>query len=100
MDGRLMRATNLSSRFREQAGKKRGAELEKLRIGALKVIRYNQRLKSLSKEELFRAFDKDGDGEIDEEEFVAFFEEAEKELKDLDFRESRPADAEAAEESG
>lgn len=100
MDGRLSRATNLSSRFREQAGKKRGAELEKLRIGALKVIRYNQRLKNVSKEDLFRAFDKDGDGEIDEEDFVAFFEEAEKELKDLDFRESRQADAGAAEEDG
>merc|ERR1719203_2644350 len=45
MDSRLLRATNLSTRFREQASKKRGAELEKLRVAALKVIRYNQTAK-------------------------------------------------------
>jgi len=100
MDSRLSRATNLSSRFREQASKKRGAELEKSRVAALKVIRYNQRLKNFSKEDLFQAFDKDGDGEISEEEFVAFFQEADKELKDLDFKERRPAAGDAAEADG
>merc|ERR1719265_2031622 len=53
MDSRIGRATNLSVRFREQALKKRVSELEKLRTEALKVVRYNQKMKNLTNDELF-----------------------------------------------
>lgn len=85
MDSRLSRATNLSSRFREQASRKRGTELEKLRTAALRVIRHNQRVKNLTKGQLFELFDKNGDGEIDEQEFIGFFEDAEKEIDEQEF---------------
>jgi len=70
--------------------RKRTVEAEKLKVLALKVVRYNQRIRGWGKDGLFAAFDKNGDGEICQSDFVAFFEGAEKELKDLDFRAQAP----------
>jgi len=47
----------------------------------IKVIRYNQRVKELTTEQIFAEIDKDGDGEIDEAELTAWLEAADKELK-------------------
>lgn len=88
MDTRISRATNLSSRFRDQANKKNMVELDNLSSLAVKVARYNQRIRNFTQDELFAAFDTNGDGEISKGEFVAFFEGADKELRDLDYREN------------
>uniref|UniRef100_A0A7S1AK39 EF-hand domain-containing protein n=1 Tax=Noctiluca scintillans TaxID=2966 RepID=A0A7S1AK39_NOCSC len=84
MDSRLSRATNLSVRFRESANKKVAAELERLRSNALKVIRYNQRVQKLTNEEVFGQFDANGDDAVSEEEFMEYFERADKTIKELD----------------
>lgn len=86
MDSRIGRATNLSVRFRASALQKRVAELEKLRAQALKVVRYHQKVKNLKQDDLFKAFDTDGDGEIDEQEWLDFFEAADKEIVDIELQ--------------
>lgn len=104
MDSRLSRATNLSVRFRDQATKKVAAELENLRVKALKVVRYNQMCKKLSNDEVFDLFDMNKDGVVDEAEFVLFFEQADKGIKlpstaELDAEEERGESAKPAEET-
>jgi len=47
----------------------------------IKVIRYNQRVEELTTEQIFAEIDKNGDGEIDQEELAAWLESADKELK-------------------
>lgn len=84
MDSRLSRATNLSVRFRESANKKVAAELDRLRSNALKVIRYNQRVQKLTNEEVFGQFDANGDDAVSEEEFMEYFDRADKTIKELD----------------
>merc|ERR1711933_386055 len=84
MHSRQARAQNLSDRFKQAAGKKKTAELERLRYTALKVLLYNQRLKRLSFDELFENINTSRDGMISKEELVGFFSSAEKNVKDID----------------
>merc|ERR1712048_280482 len=79
IDSRITRAASASAKFREQANKKRTEELEVLRTKARQIIRYNQQQKEVTTEELFGLFDADGDGEINEQDFIKFFESAERE---------------------
>jgi len=50
----------------------------------LKVIRYNQRIKKATNEDIFQDFDKNKDGTVDEKEFLQFFETADKDVKELE----------------
>jgi len=81
MDGRVKRAENLLSRFRDEVSKKRGVEIDKIRVAALKVARHNQQVQGLSDDELYNCFDPAGDGVIDADHFLAYFERAEKVIK-------------------
>mmetsp|Transcript_28537 Transcript_28537/g.87578 ORF Transcript_28537/g.87578 Transcript_28537/m.87578 type:complete len:942 (+) Transcript_28537:434-3259(+) len=83
MDGRINRALNLLTRFQDEVSKKRAGEVDKVRLAALRVARYNQQLQNLTDEDLFGRFDVGGDGAIDESEFLAFFEAAEKVIRPL-----------------
>mmetsp|Transcript_13579 Transcript_13579/g.42422 ORF Transcript_13579/g.42422 Transcript_13579/m.42422 type:complete len:470 (+) Transcript_13579:782-2191(+) len=94
MDSRLSRATNLSHRFREQAGKRDLAELDCLRRTAARVLRHNQRKKGLSDDELFGLLDADGDGRIGSGEFLGFFDTADTDVKEPDL-EAGPGDVAA-----
>ncbi|CAJ1363675.1 unnamed protein product [Effrenium voratum] len=89
-DLRLQRAANLSRRHREQAWRKEAQEVEMVRAFAMKVIRHYARVNTLSNEDLFRHLDADGDGGIDEEEFVSFFSTVDKDIKEEEFE---PEDA-------
>merc|ERR1712061_59946 len=71
MDGRVKRAENLLSRFRDEVSKKRGVEIDKIRVAALKVARHNQQVQGLSDGELYNCFDPAGDGVIDADHFLA-----------------------------
>lgn len=81
MESRIARAVNLSTRFRDQAAKKKIVEMDRLRKSSLKVIRYHQKKSgNLSSDALFSEFDKDGDEKVTEKEWVAFFAKADKEV--------------------
>eukprot|EP00927_Polykrikos_kofoidii_P000808 TRINITY_DN10312_c0_g1_i1.p1 TRINITY_DN10312_c0_g1~~TRINITY_DN10312_c0_g1_i1.p1 ORF type:complete len:1137 (-),score=289.10 TRINITY_DN10312_c0_g1_i1:227-3637(-) len=84
MGSRVNRASNLSVRFREQANKKKLAELEKLRWHAVRIVHYNQKLLKLTGEALFSAIDVNRDDEISEGEFINFFSSADREIKEID----------------
>eukprot|EP00927_Polykrikos_kofoidii_P059628 TRINITY_DN54773_c0_g1_i1.p1 TRINITY_DN54773_c0_g1~~TRINITY_DN54773_c0_g1_i1.p1 ORF type:complete len:1286 (+),score=290.34 TRINITY_DN54773_c0_g1_i1:85-3942(+) len=76
-DLRLKRLTNLRTKLLKRIDDKRVSEIRGLRSDALRVIRFNQRLKKFSGEDLFKSI-RGGrdDGEISQEEFLAFFERA------------------------
>jgi len=94
MDGRINRSVNLLSRFEDEVGKKRTLEVEKVLASALRVVRYNQQLKSLSDKELFSKFDVDCDGVIGKADFQQFFAGAELTIRPL------PSDSEGAAAEG
>jgi len=96
---RLDRAARLSGRYREQALKRRIREIEKTRVYAMAVARQHARVHSLSLEELFSKFDKNGDGAIDEKDFFAFFASVDKDLKEDEFSEDEAPETEPKEEA-
>jgi len=78
MERRLTRATNLLATFERQMASKTAARTGEARGAALQVLRHNCEAKQLSAEELFVSFDADSSGTIDEAEFLAFFETADR----------------------
>ncbi|CAE7230814.1 unnamed protein product [Symbiodinium natans] len=84
-DLRLARAANLSRRHREQGWRRRAQEMEVIRSFAMKVARQFARLNKLTYEELFGHVDSDGDGALDEEEFISFFSAIDKDVKEEEF---------------
>jgi len=80
-DLRVARAVNLVSRFRDDAARKEAVALKELKSAVVSVLRYARETKSCSVEDLFKAVDADSDGKIDEDEFVKFLDEADKEVK-------------------
>ena len=86
---RITRVENLCRRHREQAARKEAREMEMVKAFGTKVLRQYARVNKLTFEELFSHLDADGDGAIDEEEFVSFFATVDKEIKeDEDFLDS------------
>ncbi|CAE7206980.1 P67 [Symbiodinium necroappetens] len=96
-DLRLVRATNLTRLYREQGWRRRAQELEVVRSFAMKVARQFARLNKLSYEELFGHVDSDGDGALDEEEFISFFSTIDKDVKEEEFEPQEVAEEEQAE---
>lgn len=84
LDARVARCDTLSTRYREQTGKKKTQELERLRKQACKVLRYNQKLHNLSLNALFHLLDTDANGEIDQDEWNTFFENADMDVQVID----------------
>jgi len=83
-DKRVARALVLCDKFRSRAAEKRESELRNLRLQALSVIQYNQRLGRLQAEELFELIHGgEQDGEILEEEFLRFFRDADHDVQEL-----------------
>jgi len=78
---RVVQAERFAVRFRASADKKQALETEKFRLAVLRIIRYHQRVNSLSTEELFGLFDKEGTGFTSSDAFVGFFETADKNIK-------------------
>mmetsp|Transcript_8661 Transcript_8661/g.30977 ORF Transcript_8661/g.30977 Transcript_8661/m.30977 type:complete len:973 (+) Transcript_8661:96-3014(+) len=81
MELRLTRASNLTTRLRDEAKETAVREIVTMKQNVIKVIRYNQRVEELTTEQIFAEIDKNGDGEIDQEELAAWLESADKELK-------------------
>lgn len=74
MEARLVRARNLSRRFREAAGRRRTVAIERLAKPAARLVRHNKRLRGLSDDDLFGII-------VDREDFLRFFSEADKEVR-------------------
>merc|ERR1719491_1670719 len=83
MEVRTTRASNLSSRFREAARQRRSAEFEKLATAARRLIRHNQRLRSLPDDDLFKSI-------VNEQEFLRFFATVDTEVKLAEERVAEP----------
>jgi len=83
MEGRILRIVNLSDRFRAHAARKKIQQLERLRERAVKVLRYNQKLRNLSNDAFFDLVDADGDGEIGEADWRCIFANADMEIQTL-----------------
>jgi len=83
LGARLSRASNLSARFREQAVRKTAAELERMKAIAFKVVIFNQKLNNLTGDLMFAFIDTDRDGEISEQEFIEFFTNADREIREV-----------------
>lgn len=81
-DLRIARVENLSRRHKEQACRKEAQAIEMVRAFGMKVVRQFARVNKLTFEELFGHLDADGDGAIDEEEFVSFFATVDKEINE------------------
>lgn len=81
-DLRIARVENLSRRHKEQACRKEAQAIEMVRAFGMKVVRQYARVNKLTFEELFGHLDADGDGAIDEEEFVSFFATVDKEINE------------------
>eukprot|EP00931_Biecheleriopsis_adriatica_P050407 TRINITY_DN29181_c0_g1_i1.p1 TRINITY_DN29181_c0_g1~~TRINITY_DN29181_c0_g1_i1.p1 ORF type:complete len:1018 (+),score=299.85 TRINITY_DN29181_c0_g1_i1:144-3197(+) len=79
---RLRRCENLMGRFRGEVAKRKTAENFKARCFAAKVLRQHARRSSLSTDELFREIDLNGDGKIDQQEFLRFFSIVDKNLEE------------------
>uniref|UniRef100_A0A7S4VTL2 EF-hand domain-containing protein n=1 Tax=Alexandrium monilatum TaxID=311494 RepID=A0A7S4VTL2_9DINO len=90
MSSRLARATNLSCRFRRQAGRKQTAEFHRLLSAAARVVWHNQRVRRLTDDELFRLVDADSDGQVSSVEFLSFFSTADKDVKEPDLEVAPP----------
>jgi len=83
MEGRIKRATNLLAQFREEARRKRVEDIIKVRSASLRLARYQQQINDLSAEELFSKIDVGGDGTIDKDDYVTFFESADKVIRSV-----------------
>jgi len=95
MDLRIVRATNLSTQFRERVADRREAEVQRIHKAVRLILQHNRDLKELTSEELFDEIDTDGNKAIDEGEFLAFFERADRDV-DLRLLEREPSEAGAA----
>lgn len=73
-EARLERALAGLKRVRAHWARKALAGLEALRVQAAQLMKEHIGAKSISKEDLFKAADKNEDGAIDKPEFVSFFE--------------------------
>jgi len=80
-DARLQKAASLCAKFREDARRKEHEEMDALEKSVVKMLKYHQRAKDFTNEELFAAIDADKDGKIGESEWLAFFRDCEKEPK-------------------
>lgn len=82
LDTRLSKARGTVNKFKAEANKKSGIELEGLRESVLQMIRHHQAAKNLRIEDIFKEMDKNKDGKIDEKEFSGFLKTCEKKPKD------------------
>lgn len=78
-DARVNKSANTISATRDRVARKIADELRALEAKAIRMIRYHQQTKKLSKEDMFAAVDGDKDGEISEKEFLRFFTACERE---------------------
>jgi len=78
-DPKLTRASNVTSKIRDDARKKESEEIYALEKRALDLIKGHQRVKKLSNEAMFAEIDADKDDKISEAEFVNFFSKCERE---------------------
>jgi len=99
---RVERAEKIAENFRSMAVRKTSVQLKRTKKDALKVVKYNQRLRKQDPEEFFTAMDTKGDGVIDEEEWLEFFQYADAEIRELFLEETKAkeeAEAKAEDET-
>mmetsp|Transcript_108929 Transcript_108929/g.274119 ORF Transcript_108929/g.274119 Transcript_108929/m.274119 type:complete len:783 (+) Transcript_108929:114-2462(+) len=80
-DLRLAKSTTLCAKFREEAKKKEVEELDMFEKKAVQMLKYHQRTKDITNEDLFAALDADNNGKISQSEWLSFFKNCEKEPK-------------------
>jgi len=100
-DTRVAKARAQAAKAREDCKKKEQQELAAFEKQAIRMLRYHQKNKSLSVEELFDAVNSSKDGKVDEQQWLAFFSSCEKEPKaDKNGDEAKevPEDAEPSED--
>lgn len=78
-DVRLTKAATLCGKFREELKKKATEEIGVLEKKVIKLLKYHQRAKDITSEDLFVAVDADKDDKISESEWLAFFKTCERE---------------------
>lgn len=99
MEVRLARVATLLRRHRETGMAKQTQEQVKHRNTILRVIWHNQRLKNLTIDELFEAFDADKDGQIGEKDFCGFLASADLDVIEADTAPRPPGGAKQAEDA-
>mmetsp|Transcript_75535 Transcript_75535/g.208395 ORF Transcript_75535/g.208395 Transcript_75535/m.208395 type:complete len:1076 (+) Transcript_75535:238-3465(+) len=88
MEGRIKRTAHLLGQFREEARKKKIDDIDKVRAASLRLARHHQQVGDLSSEEVFLQMDVGGDGVIDKDDFLAYFEAADKVIRPLNVGET------------
>lgn len=76
---RITKATNIATKFRDDAKRKESDESSELEKRVMTMIKYHKKANKLTNDELFAAFDANKDGKIEEGEFLKFFKTCEKE---------------------
>jgi len=78
LETRISRAVSSIDRIRVQANSRRNAELAKVRVAAIDALKYHQRTKEMTTEQLFTSIDANKDGRVESKEFLKFFTSCEK----------------------
>merc|ERR1712060_939476 len=73
---KLKKCEAIVAKFRAEVSKKDMEELEGFRSTAIKIVRLYQDSDKVT--DIFKAFDTNGDGKVDENEFLGFFEKVKK----------------------
>merc|ERR1719506_3282236 len=81
MKSRIARTQQLTKTVKATIAKKQRQDFEKSRSAVAKILKYHQRVKKISIDELVKELDKGGKGKITEKELTSFLESADKVIK-------------------
>mmetsp|Transcript_71828 Transcript_71828/g.155955 ORF Transcript_71828/g.155955 Transcript_71828/m.155955 type:complete len:981 (-) Transcript_71828:199-3141(-) len=76
---RLQRLSTVATKFRDEIKKRANEELDALEKRIIGMLKYHQRVKELSNEELYEAIDTDRAGNVDQGKLLAFCRSCERE---------------------
>merc|ERR1711971_571786 len=81
---RLQRITNLNKKFKNRGFERRAAEMQKLFLAAVSVLKYNKKLQKQTDEEFYKAVHGGEDeGGITGNEFLSFYDSADTKVQEI-----------------